>query len=109
MRFQVPYTRTLVYQRSFFQDPIRIWSSLPQPVVSCPTLDSFKAGGGGGAGVGEGAERWPTLDSYWVILAALYIVVLAIIFTLNVPASLMCQYDNTLLRDVCTLLEEEEE
>ena len=42
MRFLVPYARSLVYQRSFFPDTIRIWNSLPQPVVSCPTLDSFK-------------------------------------------------------------------
>ena len=41
MEFLVPYARTLVYQRSFFSDTIRIWNNLPQPVVSCPTLDSF--------------------------------------------------------------------
>ena len=39
MKFLVPYARTLVYRRSFFTDTIRIWKSLPQPVVSCPTLD----------------------------------------------------------------------
>ena len=42
MRFMVPFARTLVYQRSFFPDTIRLWNSLPQSAVSCPTLDSFK-------------------------------------------------------------------
>ena len=41
MRHIVPYARTLAYQRSFFLDIIRIWNSLPQSVVNCPTLDSF--------------------------------------------------------------------
>ena len=34
MRFMVPFARTLVYQRSFFPDTIRLWNSLPQSVVS---------------------------------------------------------------------------
>ena len=41
MRFLVPYART-AYQRSFFLETNRIWNSLPQPVVSCPALDSFR-------------------------------------------------------------------
>ena len=41
-RFLVPFARTLVYQRSFFPDSIRLWNCLPQTVVSCTTLDSFK-------------------------------------------------------------------
>ena len=42
MRFLVPYATTLAYQRFFFPVNIRIWNSLSKPVVSCPTLDSFK-------------------------------------------------------------------
>ena len=53
---------------------------------------------------GGSAEDRLTLDSYWMILHELYIVVLAIIFTLNVPAPLRCQYENTPLRGVCFLL-----
>ena len=41
-RFLVPYARTLTYQKSYFPDSIRLWNSLPQTVVSCTTLDSFK-------------------------------------------------------------------
>ena len=33
IRFLVPFARTLVYQRSFFADTIRIWNSLPQSRV----------------------------------------------------------------------------
>ena len=42
LNYLVPYARTQIYQRSFFPDTIRLWNSLPQSVVSCPTIDSFK-------------------------------------------------------------------
>ena len=42
MKFLIPYARTVTYQRSFFPDTIRMWNSLPQTVVSCLTLDSFR-------------------------------------------------------------------
>ena len=42
LKYLVPYARTQIYQRSFFPDIIRLWNSLPQSVVSCPTIDSFK-------------------------------------------------------------------
>ena len=42
LNYLVPYARTHIYQRSFFPDTIRLWNSLPQSVVSCPTIDSFK-------------------------------------------------------------------
>ena len=43
-RFLVPYARTQVYRHSFFPDTIRIWNGLPQHIVSCTTLESFKRG-----------------------------------------------------------------
>ena len=33
MRLMVPFARTLIYQRSFFQDTIRLWNSLQQSAV----------------------------------------------------------------------------
>ena len=42
MKFLIPYARTFIYQRSFFPDTIRMLNSLPQTVVSCSTLDSFR-------------------------------------------------------------------
>ena len=42
MRFLVPFARTLIYQRSFFPDTIRIWNSLPQTVACCPSIDRFR-------------------------------------------------------------------
>ena len=42
MKFLVPYARTSIYQKSFFPVTIRLWNSLPQTVVSCPNIDSFK-------------------------------------------------------------------
>ena len=41
-KFLVPYARTSTYQQSFFPDSIRIWNSLPQHVISCNSLESFK-------------------------------------------------------------------
>ena len=39
---QLPCTaRTQIYQRSVFSDTVRLWNSLPQTVLSCPTIDSF--------------------------------------------------------------------
>ena len=40
--FLVPYARTLMYQKSFFPDTIRIWNSLPSEVVTAPSIDSFR-------------------------------------------------------------------
>ena len=77
MKFQIPYARTSIYQRSFFPDTIRLWNSLPQTVVSSSTLDSFKE---------EVQTVKIPLDSYWMILTALYIDILAITFLLIVPA-----------------------
>ena len=42
LHYLVPFARTQCYQRSFFPDTIRLWNSLPQSVVSCTTIDSFK-------------------------------------------------------------------
>jgi hypothetical protein len=41
-RFLVPYVRTSTYRPSFFPDSIRIWNSLPQPLVDSTSLDAFK-------------------------------------------------------------------
>ncbi|CAG2241231.1 unnamed protein product [Mytilus edulis] len=43
-RFLVPYARTSTYRHSFFPDSIRIWNSLPQPLVDSTSLDAFKQG-----------------------------------------------------------------
>ena len=42
MKFLIPCVRTFTYQRFFFPDTIRMWNNLPQTVVSCSTLDSFR-------------------------------------------------------------------
>ena len=42
LNYLVPFARTLYYQKSYFPDTIQLWYSLPQSVVSCTTLDSFK-------------------------------------------------------------------
>ena len=41
-KFLVPYARTSTYQQSFCPDSICIWNSLPQHVISCNSLESFK-------------------------------------------------------------------
>lgn len=41
-RYLIPFARTLAYQKSFFPDTIRLWNSLPQTAVSCPTIGGFK-------------------------------------------------------------------
>jgi hypothetical protein len=41
--FLVPYARTLIYQKSFFPDGIRIWNSLPSQAVKAPSIDCFKS------------------------------------------------------------------
>jgi len=43
-RFLVPYARTSIYRHSFFPGSIRIWNSLPQPLVDRISLDAFKQG-----------------------------------------------------------------
>ena len=40
--YLVPYARTLIYQKSFFPDGIRIWNSLPSVAVCAPSVDSLK-------------------------------------------------------------------
>ena len=45
MKLLVPNARTLVYQKSFFPDSIRLWNMLPQEVVSCTSLELFKQRG----------------------------------------------------------------
>ena len=42
MKLIVPHARTLMYQRSFFPDSIRLWNMLPQEVISCTNLEGFK-------------------------------------------------------------------
>ena len=41
--YLVPYTRTVVYQKSFFQDTIRTWNALDLTTKACISLDQFKA------------------------------------------------------------------
>lgn len=43
-RLLVTYTRTSTYRHPFFPDSIRIWNSLPQPLVDSTSLDAFKQG-----------------------------------------------------------------
>eukprot|EP00745_Piridium_sociabile_P038619 TRINITY_DN7074_c0_g1_i3.p1 TRINITY_DN7074_c0_g1~~TRINITY_DN7074_c0_g1_i3.p1 ORF type:complete len:816 (+),score=128.54 TRINITY_DN7074_c0_g1_i3:312-2759(+) len=43
-RFFVPFTRTDTYRHSFSPDAIRLWNGLPQHLVDCTTLESFKQG-----------------------------------------------------------------
>ena len=57
MRFLVPFARTLVYQRSFFADTIRIWNSLPQSRV-LPFHRQLQKGR---------ADHQTSSDSYWMI------------------------------------------
>ena len=40
--FLVPYARTLILQKSFFPDGIRIWNSLLSEAVTAPSIDSFR-------------------------------------------------------------------
>ena len=90
-----------IYQKSFFPDTIRLWNSLPQTIVSCLTIDSFKEE--------LSASPQTPLDSYWMFLTALYIDLLGFVFTLVVPAPPTHQYDDTPDNGVSTILEEEEE
>ena len=41
-KFRVPYARTLVYQRGFLPDSIRLWNDLPVDVTKAESLDTFK-------------------------------------------------------------------
>ena len=43
-RYVAPFTRTGVYRQTFFPDSIRIWNGLPQDLVNCAFLTSFKQG-----------------------------------------------------------------
>ena len=43
-RYLQPSTKTDAYKYSFFPASIRIWNSLPLPIVSAETLDLFKTG-----------------------------------------------------------------
>lgn len=41
-QFQIPFARTLVYQKSFFPDSIRLWNSLPDELVNTTSANLFK-------------------------------------------------------------------
>ena len=41
IKYHVPYTRTTIYQKSFYLDTIRLWNSLPL-TAECKTLDQFR-------------------------------------------------------------------
>ena len=43
-RFHIPFARIGVYRQSFFPDSIRIWNELPQALINCTSLESFKHG-----------------------------------------------------------------
>jgi hypothetical protein len=43
MEFQVPHSRILVHQASFFPSTIRLWNSLPDTVVAADTIEGFKS------------------------------------------------------------------
>ena len=43
-RFHIPFARIGVYRQSFFPDSIRIWNELPQALINCTSLESFKQG-----------------------------------------------------------------
>ena len=43
-KYMIPFTRTGVYQQSFFPNSIRIWNNLPEDLINCTTLASFKQG-----------------------------------------------------------------
>ena len=41
-QYRVPFARTLIYQKAFFPDAIRMWNSLPADVVQCTSVENFK-------------------------------------------------------------------
>ena len=41
-QFRVPFARTLIYQKTFFPDAIRMWNFLPADVVQCTSAEHFK-------------------------------------------------------------------
>ena len=41
-QFRVPFARTLIYQKTFFPDAIRMWNSLPADVVQCTSVEHLK-------------------------------------------------------------------
>ena len=41
-KFIVPFARTLLYQRAFFPDSIRLWNALPKDMVNCTSVDQFR-------------------------------------------------------------------
>ena len=41
-QFRVPFARTLIYQKTFLPDAIRMWNSLPVVVVQCTSVETFK-------------------------------------------------------------------
>ena len=41
-QFRVPFARTMIYQKTFFPDTIRMWNSLPADVVQCTSAEHFK-------------------------------------------------------------------
>ena len=41
-QFRVPFARTLIYQKTFFPDAIRMWNFLPAEVVQCTSAEHFK-------------------------------------------------------------------
>jgi len=41
-QYRVPFARTLIYQKTFFPDAIRMWNSLPADVVQCTSVENFK-------------------------------------------------------------------
>ena len=41
--YLVPYSRTVVYQKSFFLDTIHIWNAIDSTTKACTSLDHFKA------------------------------------------------------------------
>ena len=41
-KFQIPYARNQVYQKSFFPDATRLWNALPSEIVGSTSLDIFK-------------------------------------------------------------------
>ena len=41
-QYHVQFARTLIYQKAFFPDAIRMWNSLPADVVQCTSVENFK-------------------------------------------------------------------
>ena len=41
-KYQVPYARTQLFQKTFFPDATRLWNSLPPSIVGCTSLNIFK-------------------------------------------------------------------